>query len=551
MRLSETGKPRGSLMQRPSPAVQEEGNQRPSRLWQAGLSIGALVVLVAAAIGAISLGRNLVTHAAAQFNQDCTLIVPQNPLTAVGLATPYQLVASDPNHGPCNESNPMQSAFVQGAVLDPATGQISVYNPLVIDQGTQPAIQPTIPTLPPGAMVALWFGSNGTVLRLSGDTQGGHCVTGLGDTPFGQFSYCNAPSFFRLANALMQAGLLTPPSPGTALDGLPCPSTRDFSVVDQDQSDNVTTTYLVRPNGQIAQDTPANQAALPDAQPQKNGSDEGLLAGPVYTALGCHTWKVPDLADPAHPQMLSALPLNELQAAMFQQAPIALVPLGDPMTLQNGNPNLAKTNLYRGGVDQPRANEQQASTTTYCQHLLQIAPTRLQKDRGLTMNQPSPAADVATNLFTFLAQRFNATFGPNNLNCTGLLNVQNPVTLQLDANGVTTDATITLNGQGTGTGNTGTGTGTGQPTPTATTPPTGGTGTSTGTGTGQPTPTPAIPPATGGTGTGTGQGTAPTCVINGVTIQGCMGTTTINGQSCAIMFDAATRQVTITCPQQG
>lgn len=73
---------------------------------------------------------------AAAVNMNCTLIVPANPLTAQGLATPYQLTATNPADGPCNEANPNQTAFVQGAVLDPATGQISVYNPVVIDAGT-------------------------------------------------------------------------------------------------------------------------------------------------------------------------------------------------------------------------------------------------------------------------------------------------------------------------------------------------------------------------------------------------------------------------------
>src|ERR1700727_1548264 len=67
--------------------------------------------------------------AAAAPNPDCTLIVPENPLSAKGLATPYQLVATDPNGGPCNEANTAQSAFVEAAVFDPATSQISVYHP--------------------------------------------------------------------------------------------------------------------------------------------------------------------------------------------------------------------------------------------------------------------------------------------------------------------------------------------------------------------------------------------------------------------------------------
>ena len=76
-------------------------------------------------------------------NSNCTIIVPDAPLSAVGLATPYQLTASDPAGGECHETNPASSAFVQAAILDPATGQISIYNPLVIDQNSIPAATPS------------------------------------------------------------------------------------------------------------------------------------------------------------------------------------------------------------------------------------------------------------------------------------------------------------------------------------------------------------------------------------------------------------------------
>jgi hypothetical protein len=419
----------------------EGKHQRIKRFKNAGLSMGLLALLLAAAIGAISFGRHAVTHAAAPLNQDCTLTVPTNPLSAQGLATPYQLVATDPNQGPCNEANPGQSAFVQGAVLDPATGQISIYNPLVIDQGTQPAAAPVTPALPANAVVALWFGSNGNTLRLAGDTAGGNCINGRGQSVFGQFAYCNAPQFFTTANGLIQAGTLTPPALGTAKDGMPCPTVRDFAVVDQDQSDNVTTTYLITADGRVAQNTATNQAAQAGAQAQTNGSDNRLLAVALDGALGCTPWMAPDLAN--NGALVPALPLNELQAAAHQQAPVALVPDGDPMVLVDGAASRAKRNLYRLGVDQPVPAS--GNTTTYCQNLLAIAPARMQKDMAFTMNRPSPDAAVASNLFTFLAQRFNASL--TNLNCQG----PSPITLQQDANGVTTGATITLNGT-TGTG---------------------------------------------------------------------------------------------------
>jgi hypothetical protein len=75
-------------------------------------------------------------------NTNCTLIVPPGALTAAGLATPYRFTATDPAAGPCHEANPDQSAFVEAAILDPATGAVSVYHPLVIDDGTQPAALP-------------------------------------------------------------------------------------------------------------------------------------------------------------------------------------------------------------------------------------------------------------------------------------------------------------------------------------------------------------------------------------------------------------------------
>src|SRR5690349_18095575 len=67
----------------------------------------------------------------AALNPDCTLIVPVNPLTAAGLATPYQLVATNPVNGPCHETNADQAAFVEAAVINLITGQISIYHPLV------------------------------------------------------------------------------------------------------------------------------------------------------------------------------------------------------------------------------------------------------------------------------------------------------------------------------------------------------------------------------------------------------------------------------------
>lgn len=463
------------------------------------MRVGALVPLIVAlfALAAFIMPR-LQSHAANTINGDCSLIVPANPLTAQGLATPYQLVATNPANGPCNEANPAQAAFVQGAVIDPASGAISIYNPLVIDQGTQPAVQPTTPTLPQGGIVALWFGFNGNNLMLqavNGSLKAGTCVNGVNGSIFGQVAYCNAVAFFQAANQAIQAGRLTPPPLGTAKDGQTCLSVRDFGVVDMDQSDNVITTYLVTAKGKIAQATTANMARLTISQMLANASDNRLLAVALDGALGCTPWMAPDLADPG--KTIPALPLDELQAAAHQAKPIALVPNRDPMVLVNNMPNREKVNAYRLGVDQPLAqNDLKASTQIYCGFLRMVGPARMLLDSAFTIAQPSPDPAAANSLLTFLEQRYVTSYGPNGLNCTALLNLPDPITVQTDAKGVAINGTIN--------------------------------GVTNGSQSGGPSP-------------------SPDCVVNGATIKGCAGTTIINGQTCTFTFDTNTQKVMITC----
>src|SRR5689334_2561959 len=135
-------------------------HRRRSPLMLVGGLVTTLVVVLVG--GVIFLLPRLQSHAAgADPNMNCTLIVPANPLTAQGLAKPYQLVATDPAKGACHEANPTQAAFVQAGVIDPVRGNIAIYNPLVVDKGTQPALAPVLPNLPHGAVVGIWFGYNG------------------------------------------------------------------------------------------------------------------------------------------------------------------------------------------------------------------------------------------------------------------------------------------------------------------------------------------------------------------------------------------------------
>jgi hypothetical protein len=199
----------------------------------------------------------------------------------------------------------------------------------------------------------------------------------------------------------------------------------------------------------------------------------------------------PDLADPGH--MLPALPLNELQAAAHQATPVARVPAGDPMVLNNNQPDLNKINAYRRGVDQSAAGALgAASTTTYCRHFLAIGPARIQLDMQFTQGQNSPDPAAANTLFTFLAQRFVASYGANGLNCVGLLNMPDPVAVTTDGNGVAISATFNAGNTDTQNQNTNPATG-GDTTPTAGVPTT----------TATPTSSPTVVPTTGVDGTPT------------------------------------------------
>ncbi|MFK0104237.1 hypothetical protein [Streptomyces sp. NPDC091217] len=415
-------------------------------------------------------------EAAGQPDPNCTLLVPGNPLTARGLATPYRLVATDPAQGPCHEADPNQSAFVEAAIVTP-NGKLTIYNPLVIDKGTRPAARPAKASVPRGSTVGIWFGFNNAnlTLRTSGRTNGlaqGKCVNGLPGSIFGQFAYCNAPAFFRAANAQIAKKHLRIPALGTAKDGLPCPTTRDFSVVDQDGSDNVVTHYLADGRGRIAQNNAASRAALakaarldnrgdrhhrPDGKAKSataytpkdlaNGSDNLLLTQFMDPALGCKPFTARDQSGDG--RATSALALDELSAAAGQKAPIALVPQNDPMTLVDGRNSVAKTNAYRIGVNMPAvgAGADSGDGAAFCTTLFRdpAGIQRVFRDKALFEKAPSPDTGVSSNLFGFLASRANQTF--TNLGCDQLLGAADPVTLTTNADGTVADAVLTALGQ--------------------------------------------------------------------------------------------------------
>jgi hypothetical protein len=62
------------------------------------------------------------------------------------------------------------------------------------------------------------------------------------------------------------------------------------------------------------------------------------------------------------------------------------------------------------------------------------------RDKTQLLGIPSPLPDVANNLFTFMAQRYVASY--QILGCAALLGKPVNVTLTTDANGVVIDAQV-------------------------------------------------------------------------------------------------------------
>jgi len=400
------------------------------------------------------------TTTTAVANVNCDIIVPANPLSAKGLATPYQLTGPggmSPAQSGCTMTNAANlGAFVQATILNTRTGQLSVYDPLVITQGTTPAVAPVVPVLPARYVATIDFGFNGTDLTQVGATrnalQSGNCVNGQGGTVFGQVSFCNGINFFNEAHFLEAEGKLVVPSEGTSAKivasggalgtGQACPETQNFDMVDQDPSDNVTTLYLLNPaTGQTAQDTTSNAANIPGSTTLANGSDNILVDAFLDPTLGCTPFQAPDLAN--NGQLTSSQAMDELLSEKNEPAIPALVPENDEMTLNGaGAFSAAKTDLYRAELGQPpvnAVNNKFDSPAEFCQNMVNIQTPFLAANEATLATGPSPVTAIGDNLFTFMANRLNMSF--TNLGCQNF-GLTDPVTVTLDGNGAAIAATF-------------------------------------------------------------------------------------------------------------
>jgi hypothetical protein len=393
-------------------------------------------------------------------NTTCDIIVPANPLSARGLATPYQLTGAGgatPAESGCQMSDAVRlGAFVQATILDPATGALSVYDPLVVTKGIRPAVLPSVPRIPADAVVTIDFGFNGRDLDLVGATPtalaGAHCVSGQAGSAFGPVSFCNGTGFFNAVEQDERQGLLKVPSPGTSDTitpsggdlgtGRACPVTRNFEVAGQASASAVTTEYLLNPlTGQTAQDTTSNAGNMAGPRLLSSGSDDTVLDQFLDPVLGCAPFQAPDLAN--NDQPTSSPALDEILAGAYQPKIAALVPENDAMVRGGGGEfDPAKTDLYREELGQAPISEQSDKTSDpqmYCQNIVDIQTPFLAANQRLLATSQSPATAAGDNLLTYLANRLNTSF--TSLGCQHF-GLANPVTVTRNGAGTAVAATF-------------------------------------------------------------------------------------------------------------
>ena len=391
--------------------------------------------------------------------QRCQLIVPLNALTAQGLATPWELTGPDgasPASSGCEQSNPGLRAFVEATILDPATGALYVYEPLVVTLGSTPAVTPAVPKLPKDAVVDITVGFNGHGLQLAGagpDTLANqHCVDGLDGSLFGQVAYCNGEAFFEAADQAIGNGRLKVPASGDSpVTGQACPTARSFALAGLDLGEGVTSEYLLTATGATAQDNAASRAALPGTSAIADVGEGRVLDDAVLPALGCARFTAPDLSAGGTPGTSETL--EQLSAAQNQRTPIALVPENDPVTMINGESSFAKQTLFREGVGQSFDTPQADTPADFCANMLNIGTAFLAANSTRFFATASPVPAVGDNLLTYLASRLSASY--KNLHCAsfGLAN-----TVRLVTNGgVATGAILTVTTQQPGSGQPGSG----------------------------------------------------------------------------------------------
>jgi hypothetical protein len=336
--------------------------------------------------------------------------------------TPYVLIG--PTY--CNEANSVNSRFVHAVVVNNVTGDMFVYNPLVITQGSPLAATPTPVNFTSGdSVVGIWMTSNSPNLLFynSSGVMNGRCVSGTSGSPFGSFAFCNVDRFWMTVNTLVQQGKITLPPLEFAVDGLPCPTLYDFLIAGPGV--DIPTTYLVTNLNAVIQKTQNNMKMFNIKQEISNGWGNLRLLSFLNPAIRCTNLLVPDASDPGI--LTTALPLNILQALILQRPPMALIPSNDPNVITNNLTDLVKLNLYRIALDQPVSTVIGGDNdpATYCRNFAQVATARLKSLSPQLKAYLSPDPGEP-NLFSFMINRESKIYA--DYNCQMLTGLPDPFT---------------------------------------------------------------------------------------------------------------------------
>ena len=219
-----------------------------------------------------------------------------------------------------------------------------------------------------------------------------------------------------------------------------CPSTRSFQLVDQDPSDNVTSTYLLTGNGQTAQFNTANKAALAGAQAINNGSDNMLLDAFLDPTLGCTPFEAPDLSTRRAGHLAGPGRTVRGQGSRRRRSPWSRrTTRWSWSTTPSARPRPTSTAATSASRRSATPTTQADSPANFCQNMVNIQTPFLANNQALLATDTSPVPGTGNNLLTFMANRLNMSF--TNLNCQNF-GLKNPVTVTLDGNGAAIAATF-------------------------------------------------------------------------------------------------------------
>ena len=379
---------------------------------------------------------------------------------AVGAGTGDPLPAHRPGRdvagavGVRDDQRYRPGAFAQATILDPATGKLSVYDPLVITKGSTPAVQPSVPTIPADAIVTVDFGFNGTGLFQVGATPNalsqGQLHERLPGSIFGQVSFCNGANFFNAAFQDEREGKLKVPcGASAAMPPLMAPS-EPARLPGHPQLRH----GRPGPSRQRDHRVPAEPGDRPDGAGHRSNADN--LQGSTLLLNGSDNTLLDAVHRPGprpHP-VRGAGPGQQRPADQLEGAGRAAFA---PRTSRNRGPGAGERRDgaerqrpvrpgqgrpvprgSRAGADQC-ANDRTSSPANYCQNIVNIQTPFLAANQALLATGQAPVAGVGDNLLTFLANRLLMSF--TNLACQNF-GLTNPVTVTLNGAGVAVAATF-------------------------------------------------------------------------------------------------------------